>query len=102
MAFTTVTTSLIGSAQQERNVLKYKTPKGKVIKIFVQEKGAPHYKVEFESGGLLPKELKGKFTSKRYAIKAVEAYLDRLKAIDEAEKDKKAEKKAPAKSKEAK
>lgn len=51
-----------------------KTKKGKEIKVVFSDNGVL-YKVQFASGGELPKELQGEFTSSREAEKAIQRYL---------------------------
>lgn len=44
--------------------------------------GSPHYKVIYEGGGELPKELTGLFTSEKEANKAISAYLQKRDKVD--------------------
>jgi len=57
-----------------RVVETYTTPNGKDIEIFIPD-GTGHYKVQFKSGGQLPAELTGSFTSVAIAKVAVDSYL---------------------------
>ena len=56
---------------------QYITPAGKEIVAYHDPMGS-HVKVKFTSGGELPAELAGLFTSKTFAEKAIIAYLDRV------------------------
>jgi hypothetical protein len=51
------------------------TPNGKEIKI-VNSPGSGHYKIMFATGGELPQELEGLFTSVHSAEKAVIRYIN--------------------------
>lgn len=51
------------------------TSNGKEIEV-VPLNGYNLFKVQFNSGGQLPKELKGTFTKAEYAQKAIDKYLD--------------------------
>ncbi len=55
---------------------KYKTKAGKEIALFICPK-TNHIKVQFSSGGELPEELTGLFTSEREADKVITSYLER-------------------------
>lgn len=55
---------------------KYKTKAGKEITLFICPK-TNHIKVQFSSGGELPEELTGLFTSEREAEKVITPYLER-------------------------
>lgn len=52
----------------------FKTPNGKELKIY-HVKNTALYKVAFTSGGELPEELSGMYTSPKFAQDAIEAYL---------------------------
>ena len=54
---------------------KFVTPAGKEIVAYHDPMGS-HVKVKFTSGGELPAELAGLFTSKTFAEKAIVSYLD--------------------------
>lgn len=54
---------------------KFVTPAGKEIVAFHDPKGS-HVKIKFTSGGELPPELAGLFTSLSFAEKAIISYLD--------------------------
>ena len=56
---------------------KFVTPAGKEIVAYHDPMGS-HVKIKFTSGGELPEELAGLFTSKTFAEKAIIAYLDRV------------------------
>ncbi len=52
------------------------TPNGKEIKLYnVENTGL--YKIAFATGGELPKELQGKFTSPSQAAKFIEAFISK-------------------------
>jgi len=52
------------------------TPNGKHLSVLIDKtKGA--YKIQFNSGGELPTELSGVFTSSKFAHKAIDIYLAR-------------------------
>lgn len=53
---------------------KFETPKGKEIQIVVVPKTS-HLKIQFASGGELPEELTGLFTSPKQAEKVINTYL---------------------------
>lgn len=55
---------------------KYVTPNGKEISTTICPRTA-HVKIQFTSGGELPEELSGLFTSVRMANVAIEAYIKR-------------------------
>lgn len=55
-----------------------KTEAGKEIDIVVDNKTA-HYKIQFKTGGELPQELTGLFTSTYKAIEAINRYLGNRK-----------------------
>ena len=71
------------SNKEDRGNLTFTTPKGKVIEIYMPERGAGGYKIQFKSGGQLPKEFDGSFTSRNSAKKAVEVYLSRMGSSEE-------------------
>lgn len=56
---------------------KFVTPAGKEIVAYHDPMGS-HVKVKFTSGGELPAELAGLFTSKTFAEKAIISYLDKV------------------------
>lgn len=60
----------------------FETPNGKVITTFTQP-GTAHVKIKFTTGGELPEELSGLFTSVRVADRAIMSYLGRLPAVEE-------------------
>ena len=55
----------------------FETPNGKVIQLVICPKTA-HVKIQFASGGELPEELAGLYTSEGFAEKDVIAYLEKL------------------------
>jgi hypothetical protein len=55
------------------------TPNGKEISI-VNQKGTGHYKIQFNSGGELPENLSGLYTSVSTATIAVVQYISTLEA----------------------
>jgi hypothetical protein len=56
----------------------FETPNGKEIGLVRCPKTA-HLKIQFNSGGELPEELTGLFTSENFAYKAIDAYLESVK-----------------------
>ena len=60
----------------------YTTQNGKEINI-VRDKQTPHLKIQFASGGELPQELDGIFTSEVFAKSAIESYLSKQSKISE-------------------
>ena len=55
----------------------YTTPNGKEIQI-VRDPKTAHIKIQFGSGGELPQELSGFYTSEAFASKAIVGYLEGL------------------------
>lgn len=53
----------------------YITPNGKEIQI-VRDPKTAHIKIQFGSGGELPQELSGFYTSEAFASKAIVGYLE--------------------------
>lgn len=52
-------------------------------KLLVRNKvGTPHFKVIYEGGGELPKDLSGLYTSKNQAEKAIQLYLIKRDGLD--------------------
>ena len=62
----------------ENETILGKTPKGKVI-ISKPALNTTGFKIEFTSGGQLPKDFKGVFTSIKEAQKTVNRYLSTVK-----------------------
>lgn len=56
----------------------FETPNGKQIATFV-EANSPMYRIKFTTGGELPSELQGVFTSEKFADRAIKAYLQSYK-----------------------
>ena len=54
----------------------YETTAGKIIEPFIVP-NTQHFKIRFTSGGELPEELSGIYTSEKDVEKAVLIYLDR-------------------------
>ena len=52
----------------------YTTQNGKEINI-VRDQGSPHLKIQFASGGELPQELSGIFTSEPFAENAIKEHI---------------------------
>jgi hypothetical protein len=55
----------------------YTTPNGKEIQI-VRDPKTAHIKIQFGSGGELPQELSGFYTSESFASRAIVGYLEGL------------------------
>jgi hypothetical protein len=55
----------------------YTTPNGKEIQI-VRDPKTAHIKIQFGSGGELPQELSGFYTSEAFASRAIVGYLEGL------------------------
>ena len=55
----------------------FETPNGKVIQLVICPRTA-HIKIQFASGGELPAELAGLYTSEKFATKDVLGYLEKL------------------------
>jgi hypothetical protein len=55
----------------------YTTPNGKEIQI-VRDPKTAHIKIQFGSGGELPQELTGFYTSEAFASRAIVGYLEGL------------------------
>lgn len=68
-------------AQVDSKILMGVTPGGKEI-YYARSKDKSHRCIEFGSGGMLPPQLKGMFTSPHAAKSAVESYLARIEAKD--------------------
>ena len=69
----------------------YTTKGGKEINV-IRDQGSPHLKIQFATGGQLPEELSGIFTSEVFAESAVESYLENQKNISEKKETKTKEK----------
>tara|TARA_B100001250_G_C19542142_1_gene675229 strand:+ start:452 stop:670 length:219 start_codon:yes stop_codon:yes gene_type:complete len=69
----------------------YTTKGGKEINV-IRDQGSPHLKIQFATGGQLPEELSGIFTSEVFAESAVESYLANQKNISEKKETKTKEK----------
>jgi hypothetical protein len=54
------------------------TPNGKEIAV-VNQPGTGHYKIQFTSGGELPEELSGLYTTTNSANIAIVSYIERQK-----------------------
>jgi len=54
------------------------TPNGKEV-VVVNKPGTGHYKVQFTSGGELPEELSGLYTTTHAANIAIVSYIERQK-----------------------
>ena len=65
----------------------YTTQNGKEINI-VRDKQTPHLKIQFASGGQLPEELSGIYTSESFAEEAVQGYISRQESISKSKKTK--------------
>ena len=65
----------------------YTTQNGKEINI-VRDQGSPHLKIQFASGGELPQELSGIFTSEPFAENAIKEYLGKQEIISKSKKTK--------------
>lgn len=67
--------------QEDSKILMGTTPGGKEI-YYARSKNNSHRCIEFGSGGQLPKQLHGMFTSPHAAQAAVLSYLARVEAKD--------------------
>lgn len=83
--------------ERESAMEKLMTPGGKQLQIH-HVKNTSLYSVSFTSGGELPKELRGRFTSGSKAIAAAKAYLNTVWSMN----DEIAEKNAKAQERKAK
>jgi hypothetical protein len=61
---------------------EFKTPNGKVI-VTYNVPGTAHVGIKFTTGGELPTELSGLFTSVRVADQMIGAYLGKLETVKE-------------------
>ena len=65
----------------------YTTKGGKEINV-VRDQGSPHLKIQFATGGDLPQELSGIFTSDSFAENAIKGYLGKQETISKSKKTK--------------
>ena len=63
----------------------YTTKGGKEINV-VRDQGSPHLKIQFATGGKIPEELSGIFTSEPFAEEAIKSYLGKQETITESKK----------------
>lgn len=63
--------------ERGRRVAEYTTPNGKVIATYI-EPGTALFCIKFTTGGELPPELCGMFTSSYVANKTIEGYLSKV------------------------
>lgn len=65
----------------------YTTIGGKGVSSYVDPKMANHVRIKFDTGGELPEELEGLFTSMRVADAAIVKYVETSKAKKEPKKE---------------
>ena len=65
----------------------YTTKGGKEINV-VRDQRSPHLKIQFATGGELPQELSGIFTSEPFAENAIKEYLGKQEIISKSKKTK--------------
>lgn len=61
---------------------QFETPNGKVIATFI-DPGTAHVRIKFTTGGELPAELSGLFTSIRVAEQMIKGYISKLEQEEE-------------------
>jgi hypothetical protein len=66
--------SVVTNNRRNKMLDAFKTDNGKELKIY-HVKNTALYKVAFTTGGELPAELQGMYTSPKFAQDAIEAYL---------------------------
>ena len=65
----------------------YTTKGGKEISV-VRDTNSQHLKIQFASGGQLPEELSGIYTSESFAEQAIRGYISRQETISKSKKTK--------------
>jgi hypothetical protein len=62
---------------QAKSVSSVQTEEGKANLVVMPIDGSPLFRVAFEKGGVVPKELQSLYTSQLVATKAIQAYLNK-------------------------